>query len=89
MKMQTSWPASEIFQEMAQQYVDRVEAMSNGRIKIDLLPAGAVVGAFQVLDAVNDGVLDAGHDVPVYWYGKTKPPLYLVLAPYLVEMRIQ
>ena len=72
MKMQTSWPASEIFQEMAQQYVDRVEAMSNGRIKIDLLPAGAVVGAFQVLDAVNDGVLDAGHDVPVYWYGKNK-----------------
>ena len=72
MKMQTSWPASEIFQEMAQQYVDRVEAMSNGRVKIDLLPAGAVVGAFQVLDAVNDGVLDAGHDVPVYWYGKNK-----------------
>ena len=40
--------------------------------KIDLLPSGAVVGAFQVLDAVNDGVLDAGHDVPVYWYGKNK-----------------
>ncbi len=72
MKMQTSWPASEIFQEMAQQYVDRVEAMSNGRLKIELLPAGAVVAAFQVLDAVNDGVLDAGHDVPVYWYGKNK-----------------
>ena len=72
MKMQTSWPASDIFQEMAKQYADRVEAMSNGRIKVELLPSGAVVAAFQVLDAVNDGVLDAAHTVPVYWYGKNK-----------------
>jgi TRAP-type mannitol/chloroaromatic compound transport system substrate-binding protein len=72
MKMQTSWPASDIFQEMAKQSVDRVEAMSNGRIKVELLPSGAVVAAFQVLDAVNDGVLDAAHTVPVYWYGKNK-----------------
>ncbi|MFP7674969.1 TRAP transporter substrate-binding protein [Marivita sp. S0852] len=72
LKMQTSWPASNIWQEMAQDYVTRVEAMAGGRLKIDLLPAGAVVGAFQVLDAVNDGLLDIGHDVPVYWYGKNK-----------------
>ncbi len=72
LKMQSSWPSSNVWQEMAQDYVTRVEAMSGGRLKIDLLPAGAVVGAFQVLDAVNDGLLDIGHDVPVYWYGKNK-----------------
>jgi len=72
MKMQTSWPASDIWQEMAKHYVERVEAMSAGRLKIDLLPAGAVVGAFQVIDAVNDGVLDASHSVSAYWYGKNK-----------------
>ncbi len=71
-KMQTSWPSSNIWQEFAQDYADRVEAMSGGRLTIDLLPAGAVVGAFQVLDAVNDGVIDAAHSVPVYWYGKNK-----------------
>jgi TRAP-type mannitol/chloroaromatic compound transport system substrate-binding protein len=71
-KMQTSWPVSDIFTDMARQYVDRVQAMSGGRIAVDLLPAGAVVGAFQVLDGVNDGVLDAAHTVPVYWYGKHK-----------------
>jgi len=71
-KMQTSWPASDIWMDFAREYVQRVEQMSNNRIKIDLLPAGAVVGAFQVLDAVNDGVLDAAHTVPVYWYGKHK-----------------
>ncbi|MEX4008687.1 MAG: TRAP transporter substrate-binding protein [Neoaquamicrobium sediminum] len=72
LRMQSSWPSSDVFQEMAQQYVERVEMMSGGRLKIDLLPAGAVVGAFQVQDACHDGVLDAAHDVPVYWYGKNK-----------------
>src|SRR3712207_5660654 len=72
LKMQSSWPASDVFQEMAQQYVDRVQRMSGDRIKIDLTPAGAIVGAFQVQDAVADGVLDASHTVPVYWYGKHK-----------------
>jgi len=71
-KMQTSWPSSDIWMDFARQYVERVEQMSGGRLKVDLLPAGAVVGAFQVLDAVNDGVLDAAHTVPVYWYGKHK-----------------
>ncbi|MCB1791243.1 MAG: TRAP transporter substrate-binding protein [Gammaproteobacteria bacterium] len=72
LKMQTSWPASDIWMDFARQYVERVEKMSGGRLKIDLLPAGAVVKAFQVMDAVSDGVLDAAHSVPVYWYGKNK-----------------
>jgi TRAP-type mannitol/chloroaromatic compound transport system substrate-binding protein len=80
-KMQSSWPASDAFHEMAGQYVQRVEAMSGGRLKIDLLPAGAVVGAFQVIDAVNDGVIDASHTVPVYWYGKHKAASFFGTGP--------
>ena len=72
LKMQSSWGPSDIFQEMAKQYTDRVEKMSGGRLKIDLLPAGAVVKAFQVQDACHDGVLDAAHTVTAYWYGKNK-----------------
>ena len=72
MKMQTSWPASDIWMDFAREYIDRVEARSGGRLKIDLLPAGAVVAAFQVLDAVNDGLIDASHSVSAYWYGKNK-----------------
>jgi len=71
-KMQTSWGASNIWDEFAKDYAKRVDEMSGGRLKVDVLPAGAVVAAFQVLDAVNDGVLDAAHSVPVYWYGKNK-----------------
>jgi TRAP-type mannitol/chloroaromatic compound transport system substrate-binding protein len=80
-KMQTSWPASDIWMDFARQYVERVEKMSAGRVKIDLLPAGAVVGAFQVMDAVNDGVLDAAHTVPVYWYGKHKGASFFGTGP--------
>jgi TRAP-type mannitol/chloroaromatic compound transport system substrate-binding protein len=81
LKMQSSWPASDAFHEMAGQYVQRVTAMSGGRLKIDLLPAGAVVGAFQVIDAVNDGVIDASHTVPVYWYGKHKAASFFGTGP--------
>ncbi len=72
LKMQTSWTESNIWQDFAKDYAMRVEAMSGGRLKVDVLPAGAVVGAFQVIDAVSDGVIDIAHSVPVYWYGKDK-----------------
>ena len=72
LKMQGSWPAKHVFSDMARQYVERVEKMSGGRLRIDYLPAGAVVKAFQVQDACNKGVLDGAHTVTAYWYGKNK-----------------
>ncbi len=81
LKMQTSWPASDIWMDFAREYVTRVNDMSGGRLTIDLLPAGAVVGAFQVMDAVNDGVIDAAHTVPAYWYGKSKSASFFGTGP--------
>ncbi|WP_300299262.1 TRAP transporter substrate-binding protein [Ferrovibrio sp.] len=72
LKMQTSWTASDIFQEMAADYCTRVNEMAGGRLKVDLLVGGAVVHPFSVQDAVHTGVLDSAHTVPVYWYGKHK-----------------
>ena len=80
-KMQTSWPASDIWMDFARQYVTRVQEMSGDRVQIDLLPAGAVVGAFQVMDGVNDGVIDIAHSVPVYWYGKSKGASFFGTGP--------
>lgn len=71
-KMQGAWGAKDIFNEMAVEYVDRVNEMAGGRLRIDYLVAGSVVKPFEVMDAVSKGVLDAGHHVPVYWYGKSK-----------------
>ncbi len=72
LKMQGSWGAKDVFNEMAMDYVDRVNKMGGGRLKIDYLVGGAVVHPFQVFDAVHGGQLDAAHTVPVYWYGKHK-----------------
>jgi TRAP-type mannitol/chloroaromatic compound transport system substrate-binding protein len=72
LKMQGAWGAKDIFNEMAQEYVTRVNEMAGGRLRIDYLVAGAVVKPFEVMDATSKGVLDACHSVPVYWYGKSK-----------------
>ena len=70
LKMQGAWGAKDIMNEFALEYVDRVNKMAEGRLRIDYLTAGAVVKPFEITDAVSKGVLDAGHQVPVYWYGK-------------------
>jgi TRAP-type mannitol/chloroaromatic compound transport system substrate-binding protein len=72
LKMQGAWGAKDIFNEMAQEYVTRVNEMAGGRLRIDYLVAGAVVKPFEVMDATSKGVLDGCHSVPVYWYGKSK-----------------
>ncbi len=72
LKMQGAWGAKDIFNEYAVDYVKRVNAMSGGTLKIDYLVSGAVVKSFRVQDAVHKGVLDGGHSVTVYWYGKSK-----------------
>jgi TRAP-type mannitol/chloroaromatic compound transport system substrate-binding protein len=72
LKMQGAWAGTDVFNEFAEDYVTRVNEMASGRLKIDYLLAGAVVKPFSVQDAVHEGVLDAGHNVPVYWYGKNK-----------------
>jgi TRAP-type mannitol/chloroaromatic compound transport system substrate-binding protein len=70
--MQGAWGAKDIFNDYATDYVKRVNEMAGGRLKIQYLISGAVVKAFRVQDAVHKGVLDAGHQVSVYWYGKSK-----------------
>src|SRR5258707_4537983 len=70
MRWQSTWPSKDIFHEYAQDYAKKVNDMSGGDLKIDVLPAGAVVAPFGLLDAVSKGTLDGGHGVLVYHYGK-------------------
>ena len=70
MRFQSTWPAKDIFHEYANDFAKRVNDMAGGRLKIEVLPAGAVVPPFQLLDAVNKGTLDGGHGVLAYHYGK-------------------
>ncbi len=70
-RFQSTWPAKDIFHEYALDYANKVNSMSGGRLKIEVLPAGSVVPAFGLLDAVSTGTLDGGHGVLAYWYGKS------------------
>lgn len=72
LRFQSTWPQRDIFHEFAQDYVERVNRIAGGRLRLELLAAGAVVGAFQLLDAVSAGTLDGGHGVSAYWFGKNK-----------------
>jgi TRAP-type mannitol/chloroaromatic compound transport system substrate-binding protein len=72
LNFQSTWPARDIFHEFAQDYVNKVNELAGGRLRLNLLPAGAVVGALQMQDAVISGALDGGHGVTAYWYGKHK-----------------
>ncbi|WP_191575373.1 TRAP transporter substrate-binding protein [Achromobacter insolitus] len=69
-RFQSTWPANDIFHEFARDYANKVNEMAGGQLKIEVLPAGAVVKAFDLLDAVSAGTLDGGHGVVAYWYGK-------------------
>ena len=70
MKIQTAVPTARIYFELMKNFGERVDKMSNGRIKVEILPDGAVVGAFGILEAVDKGVVDGGFAWTHYWSGK-------------------
>ena len=70
LRFQSTWPAKDIFHEYALDFAKKVNDMTGGEMSIEVLPAGAVVPAFGLLDAVSKGTLDGGHGVVVYHYGK-------------------
>ena len=75
LKMQGSWGAKDVFNEMAQDYIERVNGMAGGRLKIDFLVGGSVVHPFQVLDGVHNGVIENYQILtPSTWMASPKDP---------------
>jgi TRAP-type mannitol/chloroaromatic compound transport system substrate-binding protein len=70
LRFQSTWPAKDIFHEYANDFAKKANDMTGGELRIEVLPAGAVVPAFGLLDAVSKGTLDGGHGVLGYNYGK-------------------
>ena len=69
-RFQSTWPAKDIFHEYANDFAKKINDMAGNRLRIEVLPAGAVVPAFQLLEGVAKGTLDGGHGVVAYHYGK-------------------
>ena len=80
LKIQTAVPSSSIYFKLIERMGARVDAMSGGRLKIEALPAGAVVGVFEILDAVNSNIVNGGFAWTHYWSGK-HPAGLLFSAP--------
>jgi TRAP-type mannitol/chloroaromatic compound transport system substrate-binding protein len=70
LRFQASFPQSSFIFENVKWWAERVKTMSDGKVDIELLPAGAVVPAFEVLDAAHKQVIDGGHTAAAYWVGK-------------------
>jgi len=70
LRFQSAWPVKTIFHEFAVDYTRKVEEITGGRIVIQMLPAGAVVPALQVMESTSRGVLDGAHGVPGFWFGR-------------------
>src|SRR4051812_26156893 len=81
LKMQATWPASLTLYENFTYFAERVGKISNGTLKIDAMPAGQVVPAFEVLDATNKKVLDGAHAWSGYWVGKNKAAILCTGGP--------
>ncbi len=70
MRIQTAVPSASIYFELLKRMADRIDRMSAGRVKMEILPDGAIVPAFEILDAVDKGVVEGGYAWTHYWSGK-------------------
>jgi TRAP-type mannitol/chloroaromatic compound transport system substrate-binding protein len=70
LKAQSTWPATDFHQVNPKGLVEKIEEMSGGRLKIELMPAGTIVPPLELLNSVHRGVVDAGHSWPGFWTGR-------------------
>jgi TRAP-type mannitol/chloroaromatic compound transport system substrate-binding protein len=81
LRFQASFPSSSMIFENLRFWAERVKAMSGGRLEIEVVPAGTIVPAFEVLDAVHKKVIDGGHTAAAYWVGKQRAATLFGPAP--------
>jgi TRAP-type mannitol/chloroaromatic compound transport system substrate-binding protein len=82
-RMVTSWPKRLPWPGMsAERVAERIRTLSGGKLDISVHAAGEVVPAFEVLDAVGNGVADIGHTASFYWQGKMPAAAYFTTVPF-------
>src|SRR3954465_2737991 len=81
LKMQSSWPAGIAAQDHFRIFADRLDKISGGSVKVEVLAAGQIVPAFEVLDAANKKVIDGFHSIPYYWVNKNRAAVLFAGPP--------
>lgn len=78
---QSTWSSSDPHQTNFVRWAEQIEKNTGGRVTIETLPAGAVVPAFEVLDAVHEQIIDGGHAWSGYWVGKNRAAVMVSSGP--------
>jgi TRAP-type mannitol/chloroaromatic compound transport system substrate-binding protein len=84
-KMQTCWDAGTVGYTLFQSFGKKVSEMTENQLQIECLPAGAIVGTFEMFDAVKAGVFEAYHSFDVYWPGKVPACTFLSSYPFAMD----
>lgn len=79
--IQTAVPNASLYFKLLEQFAKQIDVMSGGRLKAEVLAAGAVVGPFEILDAVSNDVVKAGYVWPNYFSGKNSAFVLFSNAP--------
>ena len=82
LKVQTAWDAGTLGFVKFNEFCTEVTENSDGKIQFEPFPAGAIVGTFEMFDAVKAGVFDAMHCFDVYWPGKIPVATFLSSYPF-------
>ena len=83
LKMVTDWPArSPGLQSSAERLAQRIGYATEGRIQVEVFPAGTFVGALETFDAVGDGVADMYHSAEYYWEKRSRAFSFFAAVPF-------
>lgn len=70
MRIQAAVASGAMSFEMLERFGERLNTMSGGKLKVEVYGAGAILPSQRILDAVDDGTIEAGFAWPQYWAGK-------------------
>jgi len=85
LKIATTWPESITLHQMPQKFGEIINAASGGRMKVEVYPSGALMGAAEVLDAASSGTIDGYHDYTGYWIGKMPAAPFFANVPMFMD----
>ena len=82
LRMVTTWPANFPGLGTAADTTARlIGEMSGGELQVQVYGAGEIVGAFEVFDAVSNGVADMYHGAEYYWQGRSPAYNFFCAVP--------
>ncbi len=85
LKVQTAWDAGTVGYDKFKDWAEYVGNITEGKIKVEPHPAGAIVGTFEMFDAVKSGVFEGMHSFDVYWPGKIPVATFLSSYPFALD----